>query len=231
MNRPLLSNYGKISNLCLILMLISGCQVAPEKPSPPEPVSPEPAPVSVSSDRELEIRRLLDEARVAMDDERLTTPVDDNAYYRYLRVLSLDPANDAAEEGIANIVEKYLEWAIENARQQRLWTATDFLNKARSVDENHPSIDAVAKLINDQRRVDHMTYRLSPGGVSRKAERVIGELYQIGRRVAREDANVVIVGRTDAEGRWIYQQLNEATPLRVRARFELGDYPAVRLIY
>ncbi|MBD3649005.1 MAG: hypothetical protein HUJ31_16485 [Pseudomonadales bacterium] len=203
----------------------------PEPSQPPAPMEPRSAPVSVTSERDLEIRRLLAEASSAVEENRLTTPVDDNAYYRYLRVLSLDPANQAAEEGISTIVEKYLEWAIDNARQQRFRQAINFLNRARSVDENHPSIDAVAKLIDDQRRADEMTYRLSPNGVEQHAERVVGELYEIGRRIAQHDARVVIIGRTDAEGRWIYQQLNDATPLRVRARFETGDYPAVRLIY
>ena len=37
-----------------------------------------------------EVVQLLRAAKIAFMDDRLTTPVDDNAWYRYLRVLVLD---------------------------------------------------------------------------------------------------------------------------------------------
>jgi len=213
----------------MLLLALTGCEVLQRPAAPGPSAQPQPAPVPVMTAREREIHRLLEEAATAFEDTRLTTPVDDNAYYRYLRVLSLDPDNDQAEEGISNIVEKYLEWAIDNARQHRLATARRYLNKAKSVDDSHPSIAAVENLIARQDSSKQMTYRLAPGGIDERAPRVIEELHQIGKKIAQHRATVVIVGRTDTEGRWIYQQLNDATLNRVRARFELGKPPEVRL--
>ncbi len=200
-------------------------------PEPPLPLDPTPAPAPVITKHDWQIRRLLDEAAAAFADNKLTTPVDDNAYYRYLRVLSIDANNERAEQGIADIVDKYLEWSIENVRQDRLPRAVSYLRKAKSIDEHHPGIPAVESLIAEQRAANRMTYRLSAPAIDEKAPRAVAELREIGGKIARENAMVVITGRTDEEGRWIYQQLNDATPSRVRARFELGNHPSVRLTW
>lgn len=222
----------KISNFLVPILLISGCEMAQRaqapRPTPPEPPS---TPATVTPDPGQKIDRLLHEAEIAFRDNRLTTPLDDNAYYRYLRILTLDPDNEQAEDGIASIVEKYLEWAMANAERGQFRSAISYLNKAKSVDRSHPNIDAVDAFITEKRSASRMTFRLSPAGVDQQAPRVIQELHEIGREVARQGARVVIVGRTDAEGRWIYQQLNDATPDRVRAEFEPGGHPLVRLIY
>ena len=47
---------------------------------------------------------LLESARYDYDQDRLTTPIDNNAYYKYLRVLSISPNNGKANQGIAEIV-------------------------------------------------------------------------------------------------------------------------------
>lgn len=222
----------KISKFLAPLLLIGGCEVVQRteapRPKPPEPVS---TPVTVTPDSDRKIDRLLHEAETAFRDNRLTTPLDDNAYYRYLRILTLDSDNEKAEEGIARIAEKYLEWAMANAERRQFRSAISYLNKAKSVDHYHPNIDAVETFITEKRSANRMTYRLSPADVDQQAPRVIQELHEIGRQVARQGARVVIVGRTDTEGRWIYQQLNDATPDRVRAEFEPGGHPLVRLIY
>jgi hypothetical protein len=55
-----------------------------------------------------EIEQLLAKGQQSLDDYRLLTPEDDNAY-RYLRaVLLLDPANEAAKNGIQEIVDRYI---------------------------------------------------------------------------------------------------------------------------
>ena len=109
--------------------------------------------------------------------------------------------------------------------------ATQYLGKARSVDEGHPNIPAVARLIEEHKNANKTTYYLSIEGLDQKSDEIIRELLDIGRTAAMRSATAVITARNDAEGRWIYQQLNAASPERIHARMEIGSKPSVRLIY
>ncbi|MEM9532227.1 MAG: bifunctional serine/threonine-protein kinase/formylglycine-generating enzyme family protein [Pseudomonadota bacterium] len=54
---------------------------------------------------------LLDDAAAALADNRLTTPVDDNAFDLYQSALSLDPENETALDGLRQIVRRYVALA------------------------------------------------------------------------------------------------------------------------
>jgi len=177
------------------------------------------------------INILLDDAYLAFAENRLTTPLDNNAYFKYLQILSLDPTNASANQGIVEIVEKYLEWAINAVETQQYRKAVNYINKARSVDETHPNILAVEKKVAALRASNRMTYHLSIEALNGQQQWLIEELHEIGEKTELQQATVVITARNDREGRWIYQQLNDATPNRVRATFELGNIPKVRLVY
>jgi len=168
---------------------------------------------------------------VALADNRLTTPLNDNAYFLYLRVLTIDPDNADALQGLNDIAEKYLEWAIENVNHNRFHSATDYLNKARSIDENHPNITAVRNFIEERRNSSRLIYYLSTDGLAQRTAWIVDELRGIGQTAAEHHATAEITARTDEEGRWIYRQLNQATPDRLRARIELGARPGIRLRY
>jgi|TARA_B100000315_G_scaffold226110_1_gene232825 hypothetical protein len=210
---------------------VQGCitrsPVPTSVPAPtPESVVESPDPV------QLEIERLLLEAGDALLQNRLTTPAEDCAYYRYLRVLTLDPANREARQGINDIVEKYLDWAIRDADGNDFKGAESYLNKARTVDETHPNIVAVAEQIAEKSHARIMTYRLSTEGLNIRAPWITEELMDIGVEVLKRNATVVITARSDAEARWIYQQLNQASgETRVRAEVKMGALPSVRLVY
>ena len=177
------------------------------------------------------VDKLLDEAYLAFSENRLTTPLDDNAFYKYLQILSLEPANAKANQGIADIAEKYLEWAINAGLQQRYRKAVNFINKARSVDDTNPNILAVVKQIAALQDSRTTTYQLSTDALDNRLHRLIDKLHEIGVKSDLQQATVVITARDDREGRWIYQQLNDATPNRIRATFELGQVPKVHLVY
>lgn len=215
----------------ILTMAVQGCRTQP--PAPALVPVPEPQPiVQLPDQQQLEIERLLLEAREALAQNRLTTPAEDSAYYRYLRVLTLDADNRPAQQGIYDIVEKYLDWAIRDAKGSNFRRAQSYLNKARTVDESHPNIDAVAQQIAQKRNARIMTYQLSTEGLNIRAAWITEELVEIGAEVQQKNAMVVITARSDAEARWIYQQLNDATgDVRVRAEVQLGTNPSVRLIY
>lgn len=220
---------------CIVLLLGQGCMpLAPKstelvvKPVTPQPVE-EPDSVDVSA-LQNEIAWLLDKANMALRADRLTTPLDDNAYFGYLRVLSLDPENQQAEQGIANIVERYLTFAIDRAHAGATRPATEFLNNAKSIDPEHPNIPAVTRLIEDRRTTSSQRHRIPLPSLDRRAPDLADNLSEIGKNASEAGVMVVITARTDAEGRWIYQQLNSETETRVRARFELGSAPSILLV-
>lgn len=178
-----------------------------------------------------EINALLDQARLDVRHDRLTTPLDNNAHLYYTRVLALDPSNASAKQGIRHIAGKYLEWAIDDANAGNYHRAGYFLGKASAVDPNHPNIAAVRRLIREHRHSIKMNFYLAKPGLDHRTSRMVKQLHDIGRTVAKKHATVVITARSDSEGQWIYQQLNAATPDRVRARLDIGDKPRIRLIY
>ncbi|XOV87198.1 MAG: hypothetical protein ACFHX7_19900 [Pseudomonadota bacterium] len=221
--------------LVIVTLCVAGCEVQPTRPTKPDPVTPplqQPPDADPEPDeRELQINRLLGKAYLAYVESRLTTPVEDNAYLHYVHVLALDPGNEEALQGLSQIVEKYLEWAITNVDRGNFSVATDYLNKASSIDEFHPNIPAVRNLIQDQQSRDRRIISLSTSGLSTRDSALAAELQQIGKFAASHQATVIIRARNDAEGRWIYQQLNSEAEARVRARLELGSNPRLRLLY
>ncbi len=202
----------------------------PTKPDAPDeytPVKPQP---EVSDYQQERLQELLYEARFAINEDRLTTPDDDNAYLKYSQVLSIDPTHPEANAGISLIVERYLEWALRAAERGQYRRAFDYLAKARSVDELHPNIAAVQKRINDAQNQKQHVYKLDREALKARSDQIIARLHEIGRLAAIHDARVLITAPSDPDGRWIYQQLNDADLKRIRATFELGR-PGVRLNY
>ncbi|MCB0221075.1 MAG: hypothetical protein KDH09_15365, partial [Chrysiogenetes bacterium] len=220
--------------LAACLIWLAGCgALSTREPQRAEPRAAPVEPVKSEADQRLteEVNWLLDEAATAFREDRLTTPLNDNAYYKYLRVLSLDPGNQEAEQGITEIVEKYLEWAMDRVGDRDYRAATDFLNKARSIDPEHPNIAAVEQLIKNRRDATLEKHNLAEELIQARSDALAAELRALGRRAALRGATVVITARSDAEGRWIYQQMNSDAPSRVRARMEFGETPSVRMLY
>jgi hypothetical protein len=151
--------------IVFLLLLIGGCQspVTINDTSIPAdmPDSSLEAtlPAELLSDSETDlINAYLDQARVARQQNRLTTPVDDNAYLRYLQVLALAPEHPAALTGLTDLADQYLAWARREVNTGNLRRATDYTNKARSIDENHLGISAVEAMIRDRHTTQYIDY-------------------------------------------------------------------------
>lgn len=184
-----------------------------------------------SARKRKKIRQLLQKAELAYLNENLTTPLDNNAYFYYLNVLTIDPENPDSTQGLNDIVERYLDLAISHANRFELKIASDFLMKARSVGDNHPNILAVKNRIDQQKSLRSKKYALSLPQLRSRSGNLSHKLLEIGRAIARHDAIVIISAPSDAMGRWIYQQLNAADENRVKAEFKPGDQPQVRIFY
>jgi hypothetical protein len=185
----------------------------------------------LSPDQIDRINLLLSDAFLAFQDDRLTTPIEENAYLIYMQVLSIDPKNNYANLGLTEIVEKYLDWALTAAEQKHYRKATDYLNKARSIDDAHPNIKAVSIQIEESRLAKQIEFKLSVSELQNRSNKLVTELKKVALIVEKYNASVVIAARSDKEGRWIYKHLNNATADRVKATFEPTKTPFVRVLY
>lgn len=79
------------------------------------------------------INDLLQQAERAMGMDRLTTPVEDNAYGYYQKILSLNANNNEAKEGLDKIAQRYFSKAQEQAQLGNLSQSEALLQRARFV--------------------------------------------------------------------------------------------------
>jgi len=79
------------------------------------------------------IEQLLSKGQQSLDDFRLLTPEEDNAYGYYRAVLLLDPANDDANEGIQEIVDRYITLVRTAADQHENARAKRYVTRALSI--------------------------------------------------------------------------------------------------
>ena len=88
----------------------------------------------------LQIAELLRNARRALDLDRLTSPIDDNAFDHYRKVLVIDAQNEEAKTGLNVIAERYVELAQEYALEGNTTRAGVLLRRASAVVPFHPAV-------------------------------------------------------------------------------------------
>ena len=77
-----------------------------------------------------------------MTELRLTTPESDSAMFHYQQVLSLDPENAEAREGVRDIVLRYVSLADSAASSGNRAQASTYLERAASISPNDPEVIA-----------------------------------------------------------------------------------------
>lgn len=228
-------------------LLVSGCETtrapgagqggAPE--SSGEPVGSFDAvvdPVGTTEDWEIEFQRqrligdLLYDALRALEQDRLLTPIDDNAHARYQRVLAYDPENVLALEGLQNIVKRYLELAEEAGRQGRFDDSLQFIERARFVDPDSPDISRAWLLLQADIDSGDAVFMLDLRELSAQSKAIRVQLADIARQAQASDALFLITAPSDEKARWIYSVMREAVDgYRLHGNIEIGSYAIVRL--
>ena len=194
--------------MSLVLLPLAGCMSG----SSPQSIAP-----------------LLAAARVDIEENRLSTPTGKNAYQKYQEVLSLDPDNKDALLGINTIVEQYLSWAIANLDRGKSARASQYLNRAISIDATHPNIQPVTLLIKKAGARNTRVYPLDAAAVvARQASKI--DFLGISAEIHEQHAFVTIRAMDDAAGRWLYRELNRHTEVRIEAMFETNQQPAILLM-
>jgi hypothetical protein len=200
----------------VLSVFISGCTVIPSVKQPPVDLI------------KVKIEQLLSSAETAMEQNRLTTPADDNAFDRYNLVLTLNPSNTLAIAGINRIVERYLAWALDHAARSNLKKARYFVSLANGIDPGHPNIKPVVNKINDQEDEVVSVFNLDANSVRDQSVDPI-RLETIAARIQRHRAFITIRAPDDRSGRWLYQELNRQVDFRIEARFETSRNASVSL--
>lgn len=176
------------------------------------------------------IADILFEAAYALDDNKLLLPAGDNAYDRYLEVLSVEPANAVALAGIQNIVLRYVELADGAMAIGQYDEAEKFLERGASIEPASDSILAARSRLVLARTVEINFVELDPDGLNDQTLETMLLLSEIAESVKLAGATVLITARTDAEGRWIYKTMRESLGgYRLRGDIVLGNQPGIQI--
>ena len=108
----------------------------------------EPADSQATHVAELDVDYYLLRAEVAMDANKLTTPMEDNAYLYYQEVIRLDPAHDEALRGLAEIANRHADLAEEAIQRFQYVKAEHYVNEGLRVQPDNPRLVALQERTN-----------------------------------------------------------------------------------
>ncbi|MFC1684021.1 protein kinase [Pseudomonadota bacterium] len=91
-------------------------------------------------DNEQHIEEFLSQALWALAEHKLTTPVDNNAYFYYQQVLEQRPGNEEAIKGINKIADIYAGFAERKLKQRDYLTAKKHILRGLTVQPNSQSL-------------------------------------------------------------------------------------------
>lgn len=177
------------------------------------------------------VTALLDAAEAAERANHLIYPARGSAMSLYHEVLFTAPGNEHAMAGLTRLAEHHLELAQIALDQGQLLKADAMVSKARMIYPQYPAIDAMSHQIelleNASRTRETLDWRL----VASRSGDLKPQLYRLGGIAKTGDCRVTINVSNDAEGRWVFQQMNAADgEHRVRARVKIASPAAVDIL-
>lgn len=215
------------------------CQSTPKQEEPIAPVvQMAPAPVELTPQQKV-VHRLLAEADYCLSRNQLLNPIADNAHDRYRSVLLMEPENERAKLGLQAIALRFVDQAQTAAKRGNLSEANTMINYAKSIDNNAVVQDAANSLRKQLVNIPvAKAYVPSEGEVvldakmlQSKDPQLTTHLTSVAHKAKQTDQFVLIIARTDADGRWVYQQLRNAVPgYLVRGDIRIGSPARVKLV-
>jgi hypothetical protein len=190
-----------------------------------------------------DISQLLFEAEAALAADKLTTPIEDNAFDRFNAVLILRPGNETALNGLHEIFTRYVLLAQDAMRSGEYGKARALVERARSVNSESPTLANLAEELRKKEREyvraqpqleispNQKEIKLNVEGLNRRDDVMVEQLQGLAVQVRDSDEILLIEARSDSEGRWIYQRMAEGVPgYRLRGDIRLGRTPKVLLL-
>ena len=235
------NGHSSVGTLFLLVWTASCSTVPPQNNVPPFSKSQVAERSNAQYDqKQLAVTQLMEQAHQAMQDRLLTEPEDRNALFYYRSVLQIDPHHHGAREGIHQIVELYLTWALEAIDDLAFTKANLWLERAALADPKAPAIFTVAERLELKRSLSRRTIVLPEWVTSTTdlpnhdsaTQRAVNSFFQdIAASIRQQGATIVIYSRSDEEGRWIYQSVNQYLPQRLRATLKLDRPARIDLIF
>jgi general secretion pathway protein A len=99
------------------------------------------------ADREKEIQELLSQGRQSIEKYRLLTPEDDNAYGYFRAVLSQDPDNKEARDGIQEIIRLYIILSRKSVDRNNNDRAMRYITRGLSIQPDNKELLALKESI------------------------------------------------------------------------------------
>lgn len=185
---------------------------------------------SVSVDQQRFLADILYAALQALDEDRLLTPIDDNAHARFMRVLAYDANNPIALQGIQDIVLRYLQLCEQSMRRGLFEEANTMLDRARFVDADHPQIESVSLALEAEMNSEDLFFELDSREFSRRTEQAQNQLADIAQQAREHSAFFLITAPNDDLGRWMVSVMRQAVDgHRLRGNIEMASRTSIRL--
>ncbi len=90
--------------------------------------------------RQLQLTKLLKLGSERFEQQRLTRPLRDNAYFYYQQALLLDPENIVAKEGLERITVEYIALAQDSFAKHEYGNGLNFVNQGLEVDPGNATL-------------------------------------------------------------------------------------------
>lgn len=177
------------------------------------------------------IDALLDAAEAAERQDHLIYPARGSAMSIYHDVLFQDPDNEHALAGLGRLAEHFLVQAQTALDRDQLLKAGSMVSKARMIYPDYPPVATMAHQIALLESADRTRETLDWRLVAERSATLAPELKRLGRIAKQGDCRVTINVSNDAEGRWVFQQMNSARgENRVRAQVKIASPAAVDIL-
>lgn len=237
-SRVKLSNSLRTFGTLGFVAALSSCQSVPKQEVPAPTAQQVQAPAVLTAQQKM-INSLLAEADYCLSQNKLLNPISDNAHDRYRSVLLMDPNNERAKLGLQTISLHLVDLARNAAKRGNMSEAQTMIKYARGVD-NNPVVQDAAETLRKQMGTMPVAKAYTPteGEVvldakllQSKDPQLTAQLVGIAQKAKQTDQFVLIIARTDADGRYIYQLLRNAVPgYLVRGDIKIGAPARVKLV-
>ncbi len=217
-----------------LLGLVSGCGSTPGVPSAPVVAEPVPEVVVQQAPVRDVLKELLFAGLTALDNDHLTEPREGSAADYFGQVLDVAPDNAIALDGMRRLVARYVSLAEQAFRNGARDAAEGYLRRAEPYALPADGLDQTRlrwSSVTATKTAAENEYLLDVAALDARGEDVTWRLTEIAVKAMRAESRITIVSRSDAEGRWIYQQMREVlAEYRLRGNIVQGQVPKVILI-
>ena len=177
------------------------------------------------------VNEMLDAAEAAERQQHLIYPSSGSAMSIYHDVLFEDPDNEHALAGLTRLAEHFLVQAQTALDRDQLLKADSMVSKARMIYPDYPPVETMAHQIALVESADRTRETLDWRLVAERSSDLTAKLKRLGTIAKEGNCRVTINVSNDAEGRWVFQQMNAAPgDARVRAQVKIASPAAVDIL-